>query len=72
MRTARAAHTRWRSDEASPDQVLERVLAVDSRKPRDRLTAARDHDFGAPLDAVEMLAQPVVKLTYPDLIALTM
>jgi hypothetical protein len=69
---ARSARTRRRSDEPAPDEVLEWILAIDGREPRDRLAATRHHDLGAPLNALEMLAQPIVKLTYSHFVALTM
>jgi hypothetical protein len=72
MCPARAARTRWRGDETSSDQILERILAIDGGQPRDRLAAARDHDLGTLRDVLEMLAQPIVELTHSNLIPLTM
>lgn len=62
---------RW-GDEPSPDEIIERILTIDARQPRDRLTATRHHDLSALLHTLEMLAQPIVKLTYAYLIPLTM
>lgn len=72
MCPTRPARTRRRGDETSPDEIIERILALDARQPRDWLAAARDHDLSALLHALEMLAQPIVKLTHPYLILLTM
>ena len=37
------------------------ILAIDRREPGDRPTTASDDDLGTLLDALEMLAQAVVK-----------
>jgi hypothetical protein len=66
---ARAARTCWQSDETSPEEILERIRTIDCREPSDRPAATGDHDLGALLDALEMLAQPVVKLTHPNLVS---
>ena len=71
-RAARTARTCRRSNETAPDEVLERILTIDRRQPRDRLAATRDHDLGAPLNALEVLAQPIVELTDPYFVALAM
>jgi hypothetical protein len=71
-RTAWAARMCRRGDETAPYEVGEWILAIDGRQPRDRLTAARDHDLGAPLDALEVLAQPIMKLTDSHLVAVAM
>lgn len=66
---ARAAGARRRSDKAASDQILEWILAVERRQPRDRVATAGNRDLGALLNALEMLAQPIVKLTHPHFIA---
>jgi len=43
---------------------------VDRGEPRDRPAATRNDDVGAIRDALEMLAEPVVELTHPDLVSL--
>lgn len=72
MCPARTARPCWQGDETPPDQILERIGTVDGRESRNRLAATRDHDIGAPLGALEVLAQPIVKLAHPDLIPLAM
>ncbi len=72
MCPACAARACRRSDETSSDEVAQWVLIVDGRQPCDRLAAARDHDLGALLDAPEMLAQAIVKITHPNLISIAM
>ncbi len=62
----------WHGDKPSPDQARERILVVDGRKPCDRLPTACDHDLGTLLDALEMLAQSIMKLPHPYLILLTL
>jgi hypothetical protein len=49
-------------------ECFERVVASDARKPRDRPPTPRDHDAGASLDTVEMLAESIVKFSYPNLV----
>jgi len=72
MCPARAARTCRQGDEASPEEILKRIRTIDGREPRGRLAATRDHDLGATLDALKVLAQPVVKLTDPDLVSMAM
>ena len=43
---------------------------VDRGEPRDRPAATRHDDVGTIHDALEMLAEPVVELTHPDLVSL--
>jgi len=45
-------------DETSPDQIRKRIRTIDGREPSDRLAATRDHDIGAPLDALKVLGSP--------------
>jgi hypothetical protein len=63
---------RWWGDKSSPDEIIEWVLVTDARQPRDRLTATRHHDLSALLHTLEMLAQPIMKLTYAYLVSLNM
>ena len=59
-------------DRASPDELLQRILAVERREPSDWPSAPGDDDLSAPLDALEMFAEPIVKLADPDLVATRM
>ena len=52
-----------RRDETSPYEIGQRTLAIDGRQPRDRATTARDQHLGTLLDALEMLAEAIVKVT---------
>jgi len=72
MRTSRTPSTRRRGDQPTPDEIVEWVLPVDARQPRDRLATARNHNLRTPLYALEMLAQSIVKLTHPYLNRLPM
>jgi hypothetical protein len=72
LRSPRAAGARGWRDEATPDQVLQRILAVDRRQARDPATAPGDDHLAAPLNALEMLAQPIVKLADPYLVSIAM
>jgi len=62
----------WLSHEPPPAQIGERVCFIQRRQPGDSLAATRDDDLRAPLDTLEMLAEPIVKLTHADLIPLAM
>ena len=70
MCLARAARTCRQSDETSAEEILKRIRTIHCRETSDRLAATGDHDLGAPLDALKMFAQAVVKLTHPNLIPL--
>ncbi len=72
MRASRTPSTRRRGDQSTPDEIIEWILVVNARQPRDRLATARNHDLSTPLHALEMLAQPIVKLTHPYLMCLPM
>jgi hypothetical protein len=50
-------------------EILERILPIDGRQTRDRPAAARHNDLGAVLNPLEVLAQAVVQLPNPDLVA---
>jgi len=43
-------------------QIRQRLLAVDTNQPRDRLAAPGDDDCLAALDPLEVLAETVVQL----------
>ncbi len=68
LSTPRPAHVRRLGDEPSPDELGERTFAVNRRQSRDGRAAARHEDLAALLDAVEMLAQAIMKLAYPDFV----
>jgi hypothetical protein len=68
-RPPRLARFVGRRDETSPDQLVQRILSVDGGEPGDWRAAPRDHDLGTLLDSLEMLAQPIVKLPNPDIVA---
>ena len=72
MGASRTPSTRRRGDQPTPDEIIEWILPIDARQPRDRLATARNHDLSTPLHALEMLAQPIVKLTHPHLNRLPM
>jgi hypothetical protein len=72
VRSPRPACTRRRGDEATADQILQRILVVDRRQPRDRPAATGDDHLSTPLNTLEMLAQPIVELANPDLVSLSM
>ena len=57
-------------DQPAPNQIAEHVVAVQADEPRNRLSPAGHDHFGAVLDAVEMLAEPVVELAHADLVGL--
>ena len=59
-------------EQPAPNEIVEHVLLVQAHEPRNRLPSAGDHNLGAVLDAVEMLAEPVVELANADLIGLGM
>ena len=58
----------WRRDETSTDEVVQRVLTVDGRQTGDRPAPSRDEHLSALLDAIKVLAEPVVKLPDANLI----
>jgi hypothetical protein len=62
---------RWR-EEATADQILQGILAVDGGQPCDRPAAAGDNHLATPLNTLEMLAQPIVELANPNLVSLSM
>jgi hypothetical protein len=59
-------------DQASPDELVQRILRVDRREPGYRPSAPGDDDLSATRDALEMFAEPIVKLPHPDLVAALM
>jgi hypothetical protein len=66
---ARASRRRHK---AAPDQIVERIDSADARKPGDGLAAARHHNLRATMNVLQMLAQPIVKLTHSNLVCLRM
>jgi hypothetical protein len=59
-----------RRHKAAPDQIIERIGSTDGRQPGDRLAAARHDHLSAAMNVLQMLAQPIVKLTHSNLIGL--
>ena len=56
------------ADETASDEVLDGILQVRARQPRDPPAAARNDQCGPLLNALEVLAQPIVQLPHPDLV----
>jgi hypothetical protein len=67
-RALRSARSPRQSDEAAPDELIQRVLRVNGREPGDRPSATRDEDLRALLDTIQILAEAVVKLTDANLV----
>ncbi len=72
MRTSRTPSTRRRGNQPTPDEIVDWILPVDTRQPRDRLATTRNHNLHTPLYTLEMLAQSIMKLTHPYLNRLPM
>jgi hypothetical protein len=68
MRPSSTSRLRRPGDKPAPLQFRQGVVLIDGRQPRDRPAAARHDDLRAPLDALKVLAQTIVKLAHPDLV----
>jgi hypothetical protein len=71
-RSPHTPRTAGQRDEPAADEVLQRIVPVDTGEPGDRPSPPGDEDLGALLDALEMLAETVVKLPHADLVLIVM
>ena len=55
-------------DDPAADEVHDWIQGIDGGQSGDRPPAAGDDDVGSLLDALEVLTQSIVELTYPDLV----